>query len=168
MCTYVHPPSHGYTSRSRSTSLSLEASNLLNNNLVHVAILVAPLKFSCNLIAPARMHGHAPVYDASNASRIRSDSMLVFSMKKNLRACRFTMYIFQFSRGAQAYSRISKVRTLPYLYQSILLETLYSRVLVMNNSTRNPTVRLAKWGVLVQMSILLFSKSYGKSLQKIF
>jgi hypothetical protein len=33
---------------------------------------------------------------------------------------------------------------------------------------RNPTVRLAKWEILVQMSISLFSKSYGKSLRKIF
>jgi hypothetical protein len=33
-------------------------------------------------------------------------------------------------------------------------------------SSRNPTVRLAKWEILVQMSISLFSKSYGKSLGK--
>jgi hypothetical protein len=35
-------------------------------------------------------------------------------------------------------------------------------------SCLNPTVRLAKWEILVQMSISLFSKSYGKSLQKFF
>jgi hypothetical protein len=38
----------------------------------------------------------------------------------------------------------------------------------MSGSCRNPIVRLAKWEILVQMSISLFSKSYGKSLQKIF
>jgi hypothetical protein len=35
-------------------------------------------------------------------------------------------------------------------------------------SGRNPTVRLAKSKILVQMSISLFSKPYGESLQKIF
>jgi hypothetical protein len=39
----------------------------------------------------------------------------------------------------------------------------------MPGSCRNPTVRLAKWEILVQMSISLFfffPKSYGKSLLK--
>jgi hypothetical protein len=36
----------------------------------------------------------------------------------------------------------------------------------MSESGRNPTVRLAKWEILAQMSISLFSKSYGKSIQK--
>jgi hypothetical protein len=37
----------------------------------------------------------------------------------------------------------------------------------MSGSCRNPTVHLAKWEILVQMSISLFSKSYGKPLKKI-
>jgi hypothetical protein len=73
--------------------------------------------------------------------RIDSDCIGVFlSLAKSTRLPILLCNFFQFGRGAQAYGTIS----------------------------RNPTVRLAKWQTLVQMSIsLFFFKSYGKSLQKI-
>jgi hypothetical protein len=131
------------------------------------------------LAAPSAM-GCVPSF----ASAVRSACMTAYDRSTvpdpslNLRACRFYYVIFfnlaEVPKRTVQYQQYLRCPTFPRCQMLDLGsprpgEAILSTWQEMRSANKSyGTVRLAKSKILVQMSISLFSKSYGKSLQKIF